>query len=366
MIQRIYCPNPQCPHHSHPAEDESWYRKKGFAETKREGRSQRFQCKSCKRTFALTYFTINHKVQRKISTKRLLDHLVSCSGIRDMSRAMGCSPGMIQRRIAELSRRIMAVCSRETASLEISENVAADGLENFILSQFFPTNVNVLVGSKSQFVYNFNAYYFKRKGCTTEKQKEIKEALYEEAQFEEFAASKRFKEILDYLAQMMESSPRKKVILDTDENPIYQSQFKRHSGMQKGVIHRKTNSKEERDTQNKLFPCNYMDRQIRKDMAEYIRETVQFGRNMNNSMDRFTCYTFWHNYMKPFRINGKNKKYKFHAQKAGFSLGEISEIVSEVMRGNRRREEVACEYLTEFQKRHWERKHMNPLCRPAV
>ncbi|MDC7223803.1 MAG: hypothetical protein PQJ60_08690, partial [Spirochaetales bacterium] len=140
----------------------------------------------------------------------------------------------------------------------------------------------------------------------------------------------------------------------------------KHEELQKKVVHRTTNSQVFRNYQNKLFPCNYIDRQTRKDQAEYVRETVQFGRNMNNSMERYTCYSFWHNYIKPFRINKANEKTKYHAQRAGFSIGAIKEMVREVFKGIRPREKVAMEHLAEFQNRIWGRTLMNPLHPGAV
>ncbi|MDC7222083.1 MAG: hypothetical protein PQJ60_00005, partial [Spirochaetales bacterium] len=83
-------------------------------------------------------------MHKKIPIGKLLNHLVSSSGIRDMSRVFKCHPDVIQHRIRALSRRIMAVTSRELTGLELQEDVAADGLENFIQSQFFPTNLNIL------------------------------------------------------------------------------------------------------------------------------------------------------------------------------------------------------------------------------
>ncbi|MDC7223930.1 MAG: hypothetical protein PQJ60_09330, partial [Spirochaetales bacterium] len=210
-------------------------------------------------------------MHKKIPMGKLLNHLVSSSGIRDMSRVFTCHTDVIQHRIRALARRIMTVTSRELVGLELREDVAADGLENFIQSQFFPTNLNVLVGHDSQFIYNFNAYYFKSKGAMTDEQKEKREKLYEVAQFEEGAASARFKELLDFLAEKTNESSLESFILDTDENPIYSSQYGKHEELQKKVVHRTTNSQVFRNYQNKLFPCNYIDRQTRKDQAEYVR-----------------------------------------------------------------------------------------------
>lgn len=366
MNEEIYCPNKDCSNHRNPLKNSSWYWKKGFYSTKRNGKTQRYQCKECKRTFDLNYFTIDYYVHRHLSPSKILNHLVSGSGIRDMGRAFKCNPKVITHRIQRLSRQINAICSHEISQLELTESVAADGLENFILSQYFPTNINVLLGSQSQFLYTFNAYHFRRKGKCTEEQKKTKKDLYEIAYFEERAPSKRFREILDFLSDKVKTSSRDSFILDTDECPIYSYQFNKHPTLGEKVTHRKTNSKRERNFQNKLFPCNYMDRQIRKDLAEYIRETVQLGRNINNSMDRFTCYSFWHNFIKPYRINRKKSPFLFHAQAAGFSLDEIEEIKQRVFEGIKTREELATKYMTDFQKRHRERKLVNPLNKAAV
>ncbi|MDC7220420.1 MAG: hypothetical protein PQJ59_10790, partial [Spirochaetales bacterium] len=137
--------------------------------------------------------------------------------------------------------------------------------------------------------------------------------------------------------------------------------FRYHPNLSAKVTHRKTNSKIERNYQNKLFSCNYIDRQIRKDLAEYTRETVQFGRNMNNCMDRFSCYIFWHNFMKPYRINKRKSAYSYHGECAGFSLNKIKEIVDAVISGPVVRECESKQYLTNFQRKHWDRELLNPM-----
>ena len=366
MFHQIYCPNPQCQNYSHAPGNSSWLRKKGYVTTKRDGKVQRYQCKKCLRTFSLSYFTIDHYVHKKLSCPKLLNHLVSGSGIRDMARSMKCSPAVITNRIRRMSERILSVCAKEIHDLDLEESVAADGLENFILSQYFPTNINILVGQRSQFIYTFNAYHFKRKGTCTEKQKSKKLSLYKSARFEKGSASRRFRELLEFLSNKAECSTMKSIILDTDEHPIYRYQFEHNRSLSHKIHHRTTNSKIERNYQNKLFPCNYIDREIRKDLAEYIRETVQFGRNMNNSMDRLTCYSFWHNFLKPYRINRSKRKYEYHSQAAGFTLETRKKIIGDIFYGIKKRNEDFIEYLTEYQKAHWERSLVNPLNVKAV
>ncbi len=74
----------------------------------------------------------------------------------------------------------------------------------------------------------------------------------------------------------------------------------RHDGR---LIHRRVDSRAPRTTSNPLFPVNYMDREFRKDLAEHVRETVRFARNVNHSMERLWVYLLSHNLFKRFRIN---------------------------------------------------------------
>jgi len=356
-----YCPNPECSFNKDVSRKVKWFRKKGFTETKLNGKVQRYQCTECHRTFSLNYYTIDHYVHKKIKYTALLRQISTSSGIRDMARNHRCSPGLILNRIQRLSQKISAVCSREIQDLELIENVAADGLESFVLSQFFPTNINILVGKESQFIYYFNSFHFKRKGRSTERQKRKKEKLYKTAQFEKRATSNRFMDLLNFLAQKAEKSSKKNFILDTDEHKVYLTQFNKHPLIKKKVTHRRTNSRIERNYQNNLFACNYIDRQIRKDQAEHARETVQFCRSMNHSMDRFTCYSFWHNFIKPFRVNKTKSIYNRHAEVAGFSREKIKDIVSEIFEGSIMPLFQIFEYLNSFQKLHWNREILNPM-----
>src|SRR6056297_1148452 len=68
-----------------------------------------------------------------------------------------------------------------TQDLGLTEDVAADGIESFVEDQYQPNNINLLVGSNSQFLYDFDYAHLRRKGCMTEYQKqqrEIREQSY--------------------------------------------------------------------------------------------------------------------------------------------------------------------------------------------
>jgi hypothetical protein len=243
--------------------------------------------------------------------------------------------------------------------------LAADGLESFLLSQYFPNNINVLVGKKSQYIYSSSFYYFRRKGRMTDDQYRKREILYKTARFEQGGAVRSFMDILYDYKKLIRSIPDQPSILDTDENRIYFSCIHKDPDLRKrkseGLFqHRRTHSKKKRNYQNKLFAVNYIDREVRKDMAEHTRESVQFARNSNNTMERFIIYSYWHNFMKPFRVNVKNSRFQSHAEAAGFSEEKIKHVMDSVFRDR-------CFYslfkkkLSPFLRTLWERKLVNPI-----
>lgn len=355
-----HCPNRNCPSNNKNHKVKVLFRKKGFEKSKRKNRIQRYQCKICKRTFNANIFNIDFYTHRHISYRQLVQSLVSSSGIRDMARQFRCSTSVIQNRIKRLAKKAIALSAPLLNNMDLQENLTADGLESFILSQFFPTNINVLVGSRSQFIYFFNCFYFHRKGRMTSEQKIKALSLYKKAYFEKRAPSNSFRELLDSVAELMDKSSKKKLILDTDENRIYSNQFKQHPRLN-GVKHRKTNSKEERNTQNKLFSCNYLDRMIRKNQAEHIRETVQYSRNINHSMNRFTVYSFWSNYIGPHRVNKKSSSFKTHAEAAGLSRDMIRSLGKRFYDASWIHRIQIDSYLTSFQSKIWAGSLLNPI-----
>ncbi len=62
---------------------------------------------------------------------------------------------------------------------------------------------------------------------------------------------------------------------------------------------------------------NYLDREIRKDNANHVRETVQYSRNVNNCMERMAIYRVYHNYVKPYRITDRKEGMPVHGEVAG-------------------------------------------------
>ncbi|MBL8967752.1 MAG: hypothetical protein JNG85_12145 [Spirochaetaceae bacterium] len=87
------------------------------------------------------------------------------------------------------------------------------------------------------------------------------------------------------------------------------------------LVHRTVSSRAARTRANPLFPVNYLDRELRKDLHEHVRETVCFGRNINRQMERLALYIFAHNYRKRYRIPNDRRS---HAEVAGYDPRRIA------------------------------------------
>jgi hypothetical protein len=247
--------------------------------------------------------------------------LNSSAGIRNIARTLGIHHQSIINRIKRLSRNALIINEQLINHLPFKEDFASDGFESFILSQYFPDNYNILVGKDSRFLYYSDYVTIRRKGRMRDEQKRKRALLESEWRADRKGIEKSFMYLSEWLADKCRER-EDKLILYTDEKKDYQRALCRSKVcselIKKGRWeHRKISSKVKRDFNNPLFAVNYMDREFRKDMANHVRESVKFARNVNNAMERMVIYTFEHNYMKEFKIDGYNKKGYSHYQKAG-------------------------------------------------
>jgi len=82
------------------------------------------------------------------------------------------------------------------------------------------------------------------------------------------------------------------------------------------LVHTQISSKAARSLQNPLFAVNYLDRQLRKDLAEHVRETVRFARRIEQSLERTMIHLVHHNFFKVFRSRCEDPDLT-HAERAG-------------------------------------------------
>ena len=153
------------------------------------------------------------------------------------------------------------------------------------------------------------------------------------------------------------------MVLHTDEKLEYRRALAKNERLCKAIAektfrHEKTSSTARRTRSNPLFPVNYFDRELRKDLAEHVRETVRFARNVNHSMERLWIYAHRHNFKKRFRVNDPVAVQRCHAEEAGGQLKEIQWICRGL---TTRRRFLSFEHLVAAEHRVWCRKHPTPL-----
>lgn len=328
--QPPFCPNRYCSCHwldrSPELAEGTWFVKDGTYSPDSVGRTQRYRCRSCGTRFSDQTFRLDFAVKLPLDYPTLFNHQISGSGIRDLARIQGVTDKVILNRISRLARQSIALHARMRAYLTLDEDLVADGFESFTWSQYFPNNIHMLVGKQSQYLYGADYANLRRKGRMRERQKRRRAEL--EKRFLPLPGEvlRSFTRLLGQLRRYAEKMTRSQLCLYTDEKQEYRRALGADSvELPEGgrLIHIRRSSKVARTRHNDLFAVNYYDRELRKDQANHVRESVQFSREVNNCMERLWVYSAWHNYRKPYRIGGRGGKERTHAQVAGVKKKQV-------------------------------------------
>ena len=323
----LFCSNPECPNHSH-APPPGWYIRFGSYRTALSEKIPRYRCKTCGRTFSSQTFSIDYFAKRMLSYPKLFRLLVSCTSIRDLSRIFACSTGTIANKTSRLARQMMVLHGCLSSKPIIPDEFVIDGFENFTVSQYFPNSISLLAGKSTQFLYDLSYITLRRKGIMTEAQTRLRSILETQAKPPSSTQLKlSFRSLLDTMLTL--SGRTFPLVLHTDEHLTYLRVLTRSPHYRllcaSGVLqHHRTSSKKARTVNNPLFSANYIDRELRKQLKECVRETLCFGRNVNNAMERMVIYRGYHNYVKPFR---QKKASLTHGEAAGIGRREIRKEV---------------------------------------
>ncbi|MFW6214258.1 MAG: hypothetical protein ACOC8L_15310 [Spirochaetota bacterium] len=370
MTRPPFCPNKECECHIDPHSPQAdtlstrrWYKRNGSYPTLVRGDVIRFKCRVCGCGFSEQTFSLDYFVKRIIDYPTVQMHVCSCSGIRAAARALGCSCDSVSNRISRLARQCISAHSRLVAETELDEDQAADGFQSFAVSQYFPNNIHLLVGSASQLVSFCDYVPLRRSGRMTPTQSRMRAALDELYRAPAQALTDSFSGLLDHLHRRHASSAHRPLLLDTDCKLEYVTALSAHRGLTEATkrgefSHRRTESRAIRDRRNPLFPVNYIDRELRKDLAEHVRETVRFARNVNHSMERLWTHLFAHNVYKRFRINDPVAVERTHAEEAGASEAILSKATQSLYTVRRF---LSFETLEPAAERVWRREHRTPL-----
>jgi hypothetical protein len=365
-----FCPNKACLCHVDPYSREAvelsrrrWYKRNGSYPTLVRGAVIRFKCLVCGRGFSEQTFSLDYYVKRTIDYRALGERLCSCSSVRAISRSLHCSCDSVTNRTSRLARQCISAHTRLIAETKLSEDQVADGLQSFAVSQYFPNNIHILVGSQSQLVSFADYVSLRRSGRKTAVQTRMRAAFDELYRPSGKALSSSFSELLEHLHRRLQASAHRPVVLHTDKKLEYRRAIEAHVGVKQAIerkelTHTRTDSRAVRDRRNPLFAVNYIDRELRKDLAEHVRETVRFARNVNHSMERLWVYLLDHNMNKRFRINDPVGVERTHAGQAGSSAGAMRGATRALYT---RRRFLSLEKLEPAMSRVWRREHETPL-----
>ena len=326
MFIPVHCPHPGCSNYHHP-QTANWYRYFGIYRTKTFGSIPRFRCNSCRKTFSSQTFSINYYAKKTLKMRDLYAQVNGGVGIRKIARNLNVHHNTIRNRIARMTRNAILIHQQILSNLPFREDFVADGFESFCFSQYFPDNYHLLVGESSQFVYRTDYITLRRKGRMREDQKKKRADLEKQWRAPKGNLERSFGELCEWLAGMT-SKRRSLLTLYTDEKTEYRRALMKSPICGPEIsdrrwFHHTTSSHKARNRANRLFAVNYMDREIRKDMAAHARQTVQFNRNVNDAMLRMSLYVFDHNYLKPYRIRNGEKNRLRHAEVAGADRVEL-------------------------------------------
>lgn len=340
MQQFPFCPNPRCRWHKEAPGGE-WAKAKGFYVTKAFGRIQRFQCKACQKTFSSQTFSLSYYVKRPIPLDDVVGRVTNGESLRAISRNLSVSVRLVTNRIDRLARQAIGLHAKALPSMVNADDICIDGFVSFDGSQYFPSEIPIAITAHSQFVLDFSHASRRRSGSMTSAQKERAGLVYARCPLERGAIARSFRETLESALALQPPRPRRPFVLITDEKPEYQRVLHRLAAFrnqteESRLVHWTIWSKLPRTIHNPLFSSNYIDREMRKDMAHHHRETVCFNRNVANGMMRLSLYLLVHNYLKPFRIRAPRGSHPgSHAEAAGIPAFWVREFARSLTGGMR-------------------------------
>ena len=340
MLIPPFCPNDLCSYHSGVPDGRRWYRTKGSYRTAVSGEVKRFICLGCGRGFSEQTFRLDYYVKRKLSYDDIFHSITNGAGVRKLARHLKVGHQAILNRLSRLARQSMALQAELTAELALQEDLVTDGFESFVADQYQPNNIHILMGKDSQFLYSFDYAHLRRKGRMSETQRGERERRERQYIGRRISIAESFRQIVLSVEQLLASSQRPLSLLFSDQKIEYsrliEGSWRLQELRSQGRFgHVRICSKAARTQHNPLFAVNYFDRQLRKDNANHVRQTVRFSRNVNNCMERFAVYQMQHNYFKPYRIDRRGKKELLHGQQAGIGRERIDRAVEDIFQFRR-------------------------------
>ena len=333
-----WCPNPDCPNHDphevqkqRRREEKQCFHRIGTHKTKSVGSVERYRCTQCGKSCSRRTFSTNYYTQRQVSLQEVEQLVCSCTSIRAMSRKLHCSRSVVANRIMRLSRQMLALQGEMQEGHELQESLVIDGFISYVQDKYHMTSLNLIVGSRSCLLYGFTVTQLRRGGRMSESQKRKAERIRRTEAIPSMLDEDSFR-LWGMQIDALTEGVRDRVTVHSDEHKGYPPMLEQ---LHRPVIHETTNSREPRTVHNPLFPVNYMDRELRKDLSEHVRKTCCEARSVQAQCERLVVYQYHHNHRKAYRINAPaDQRHITHADMAGVRP-EVSRRLSRTRLGHR-------------------------------
>lgn len=265
--------------------------RKGFY-TRQRGprRVQRYRCQRCGRSFSSQTFATTYWLRRPDLLRPLFWRLLGCSAYRQIAREFGVAHSTVQHQSERLGRHCLLLHEALRPAAP-AEPLVLDGFRSFEYGQYWPFDLNLLVGV-SHFVYGFNEAELRRSGTHTAHQLARRAQL--EARHGRADPRATERAVTELVARVVPAGAEAEI--HSDEHRPYPRALA--ALPDRRIRHHTVSSKALRTPANPLFPVNLADLLLRHTGANHKRETIAFSKRRQGALYRAALWTVWRNYVK--------------------------------------------------------------------
>jgi transposase-like protein len=284
-----FCPRPDCDSHRNPG---PWrFKKKGFfLRQARPQRIQRYVCQHCGRNFSSQTFSPTYWLRHPQLLRPLFFRVLACSAYRQIAHEFAVSHTTVQRQVERLGRHCLLL-HEQLRPHAIAEALVLDGFRSFEFGQYWPYDLNLLVGV-SHFVYGFNEAELRRSGTLTAAQRRQRVTFEQRYGRPDPQATRRA--VRELVGRVV--PPGASVDLHSDKHRAYPPALRELPD--RAIEHATTSSRALRTPKNPLFPVNLADLLLRHTGANHKRETIAFSKRRQGACYRTAIWVVWRNYVK--------------------------------------------------------------------
>ena len=284
------CPNPVCDSHADPG---TWrFKKKGFYSRQRGPRRvQRYLCQHCSRNFSSQTFSPSYWLRHSGLHRALFFRVLACSSYRQIAQEFRVSHTTVQRQVERLGRHCLLLHEQLRPRGAPTEPLVLDGFRSFEFGQYWPFDLNLVVGV-SHYVYGFNDAELRRSGTMTSAQRHKRAEL--EGRYGRPNPKATRQAVGELVGRIV--LPGGEAEIHSDDHPAYSPAFQGLPARR--IRHRVTSSRKARTARNPLFPVNLADLLLRHTGANHKRETIAFSKRRQGALYRAAIWLVWRNYVK--------------------------------------------------------------------